>query len=59
MQREENNQKLCFSQADTTAKNCKILNSLFAYWSIQQLLFLYKNKLLRVTSHTLHLSEKY
>ena len=37
MQREENDHKLCFSQADTTAKNHK--NIKFAHWSIQQLPF--------------------
>ena len=37
MQKEENDHKLCFIQADTTAKNHK--NIKFAYWSIQQLPF--------------------
>ena len=34
MSREEKNHKLCFSQADTAAKNRK--NITFAYWSMQQ-----------------------
>ena len=51
MYREENNHKLCFSQADTTAKYHK-----FAYRDTATS-FLYKNKLPRVASRALPLSE--
>ena len=53
MSREEKNHKLCFSQADTAAKNRK--NITFA-WAIS---VLHKNKLLRIASRALRLSEKY
>ena len=57
MKREENNRKLCFSQADTTGKNrenakiCILVNTATSV--------LCKNKLLLVASCALRLSEKY
>ena len=55
MYREENNHKLCFSQADTTAKNHK--NIKFAYWDTATSV-LYKNNYYPASPATLHACQK-